>query len=67
LFLIDLSKLASFHFVNLQVGAVEKCEGDINGEMAALCGFASVVEFAAAVRSSVVHVLLALWKVSARI
>jgi hypothetical protein len=42
---------------------VEKCEGDINSEMASVCGFASVVDFAAAVKTSVVHVLLALWKV----
>ncbi len=52
--------------IMLQVGAVEKCEGDVNSEMASLCGFSSVVEFAAAVKTSVVHVLLALWKVSAR-
>ncbi len=52
--------------ITFQVGAVEKCEGDINSEMASLCGFSSVVEFAAAVKTSVVHVLLALWKVAAR-
>jgi hypothetical protein len=44
---------------------VEKCEGDINGEMATLCGYSSVVEFGAAIKTNVVHVLLALWKVGA--
>ena len=44
---------------------MEKCEGDINGEMATLCGYSSVVEFGAAIKTNVVHVLLALWKVGA--